>query len=112
MAVPAYSLQILLENAIKHGISPKPEGGTVQITAKTKEDRFRLEVRDDGLGANIDNVDGSTDHGLSLLRQQLQRLYGENGSLVLRTETGRGFTATLDMPAKQESSGNNSVCNG
>ena len=51
LPVPPMMLQTLVENAIKHGLEPKPGGGTVWLRARRQEQRLLLTVADDGLGA-------------------------------------------------------------
>src|SRR5262249_30258396 len=50
--VPAFSLQPLVENALRHGIGPLESGGTLQIEARREQGRLRIRITDDGLGAN------------------------------------------------------------
>ena len=83
---------------MKHGISSKPDGGNVLVMATAEANRLCLEVKDDGLGAPLAEVENATGHGLHLLRQQLLQAVGPEGSLALDTAEGRGFTATLEVP--------------
>jgi sensor histidine kinase YesM len=96
--VPPLSLQILLENAIKHGISPKPEGGCITIRVKEDSDHLLISVEDDGMGAEPDMVQAAEGKGLNLLRRRLSMAFGDSASLTWRTSSGGGFIASLRVP--------------
>jgi len=98
-AVPAFALQTLLENAIKHGLSPKTEGGRIRVAARRGEGRMILRVEDDGRGADPRLVDATEGSGLSLLERRLAGLYGDMASLTWRTAPGEGFDVELRWPA-------------
>ncbi len=98
-AVPSFSLQTLLENAIKHGLSPKPEGGTVRIRLRLSDERLVLSVADDGVGANPSDVTREEGRGLSVLGQRLAALYGSAASLSWHTAPDEGFSVRLELPA-------------
>ena len=97
-AVPAMSLQPLVENAIKHGIAPRIDGGTVIITADADGDVVRLSVRDDGDGFPPRWAEGT---GLGNLRERLHSLYGGRATLVVGP--GPGGHVTLTIPRAQPS---------
>ncbi len=97
--VPALSLQTLLENAIKHGVSPRPEGGAVRVRAEVENEVMVLAVEDDGIGADPQVVTAARDGGLNLLVQRLDAVYGEAAGLRWRTAPGEGFAVTLRLPA-------------
>jgi hypothetical protein len=99
MMVPSLSLQTLLENAIKHGLSLKPEGGTVGIRIGLRGEQLLVCVEDDGLGADPEAVVEAEGRGLSLLGQRVASLYGPAGSLRWRTAPGAGFSIVLGVPA-------------
>jgi two-component sensor histidine kinase len=100
VAVPPFALQTLLENAIKHGLEPKPEGGTVGIRALVEDGALTIAVSDDGEGSDPQKVAGAVNHGLEILGRRLASLYGEDASLSWSTAPGAGFTATLRIPAQ------------
>lgn len=97
--VPAFSLQTLLENAVKHGISPRPAGGTVRVSALRTGDTVVLAVEDDGDGAGPATVEGSGGRGLRLLRERVRMLYGDEGAAEWRTRPEGGFRAEIRVPA-------------
>jgi hypothetical protein len=99
MAVPAFALQTLLENAIKHGLSPKEEGGRILVALSRDDGEMVLRVEDDGMGSDPSRVGAREGSGLRLLDRRLEGLYGGAASLVWRTAPGEGFAVDLRWPA-------------
>lgn len=99
VTIPAFALQTLVENAIRHGIEPSESGGRVEITAREKDDVLEITVRDDGVGAPA-MLEAKDGHGLGLLRQRLANRYGDRGRLVWTTAEGDGFVAELRLPVE------------
>jgi len=93
---PPMLLQPLVENAVIHGIEPKPEGGTIQVSAARREGRLVLAVRDHGAG-----LKGTSGQGLGLanVRARLESLYGGAARLQLSENAEGGVTALLEIPA-------------
>lgn len=101
MPFPPMMLQTLVENAIKHGLEPKPGGGTVWILARRQEQRAAITVADDGLGFNAAN--SGTGIGLRNVRERLQLVYGDDAQLAVVANFPQGVAATLSVPlARQE----------
>jgi len=98
--VPPFSLQTLLENAIKHGIAPKEEGGSIRVQVRKDSDLLAISVDDDGLGARPETVQGAEGKGLNLLQRRLSTLFGDTASLTWRTSPGEGFSVLLKVPAQ------------
>jgi sensor histidine kinase YesM len=92
---PPMILSTLVENAIKHGISPRPQGGTVKIDARRDGARVRVGVADDGVGFSVQEGSGI---GLSNTRARLEALYGDRGTLRFAANPLRGVTATVELP--------------
>jgi sensor histidine kinase YesM len=97
--VPSLILQPLVENAIRHGISPKSAGGTIRISARSTAGGIDLRVSDDGVGLPEGFVlDSHGGVGLGNLRSRLELLYSSEASLrVLDGESG-GAVATVLLP--------------
>ncbi len=101
--VPAFSLQTLVENAVKHGISPKPEGGRIEVRVSGEEgSRLRVVVADDGVGARPNSLGANGGTGLRLLGRRLQSTYGSDASLDWATSPGEGFAVTLRLPIRRD----------
>jgi two-component sensor histidine kinase len=103
LTVPAFALQTLVENAIKHGIEPKPGGGHVGVDARADGGRLVLRVSDDGVGARSDSVAGRSGHGLELLAKRLER-YGDEAEIEWETAPGEGFDVWVRIPAEEPAS--------
>ena len=95
ISFPPMLIQPLVENAIKHGLEPKVDGGEILIRAIKKDGILHLEVVDTGMGFNAERESGM---GLSNIRERLFSLYGNNGRLVLEENSPRGLKATIEVP--------------
>lgn len=100
--LPAFSVQPLVENAIRHAIAPRREGGSVTIRARIHNERLEILVRDDGPGAEPAAVAQATGAGLSVIRQRLRLRHGDDAQLTTDTAPGKGFGATIALPAETE----------
>ena len=96
-AVPAFALQHLVENAIRHGIARRTDSGALTITASRIGDMLELTVTDDGPGVALD-VEAPSGHGLANTRERLGTLYGDRASISVLPATPRGTVATLLLP--------------
>jgi len=99
--VPAFVLQPLAENAIRHGIGASERGGTVRIRARLEGPTLELEVRDDGPGNGGHATKGSG-KGLELVRQRLRALYGAAGTVEVASAPGTGYAVTLRFPGTRD----------
>ena len=93
---PPMMLVTLVENAIRHGLTPLPEGGEVRILARRSDGRLRVAVADTGVGLAESSGSGV---GLANIRARLSTLHGGNARLLLAQNPGRGVTATIELPA-------------
>jgi hypothetical protein len=94
-SLPPMVLPTLVENAIKHGLSPLPEGGTIHIRARQHEAGLLLEVHDNGQGFA---ASGGSGVGLANTRARLSALFGDRASLELEAAQPRGVVARLRLP--------------
>ena len=95
--VPAFALQTLVENAVRHGAAPRVETTTLRIGATCNDGRLELRVDDDGVGADAAALNaGGT--GLARLRERLRGLYGAAAALTFDTAPGAGCRARLSLP--------------
>lgn len=101
-SVPNMILQPLVENAIKHGISPRAEGGHINIGALRNNGHLHLSVTDDGVGVSGGDLElVSEGVGLSNTRRRLKHLYGDGHKFELRPDGEHGVSVRLDIPYKQ-----------
>jgi two-component sensor histidine kinase len=96
-AVPAFVLQPLVENAIKHGVGPRRDGGTIRVTAAPIGDDIELTVEDNGLGASADAVRDTRGTGLRTLRERLALESKWRGEIATTTSPGAGFTVRVRL---------------
>jgi hypothetical protein len=95
--VPPLLLQPLVENAVRHGIMPREEGGTLLIESRRVGDQLLLRVVDDGPGLPSDaDTDGGV--GLSNTKARLDSLYGEAHRFSLRRADGGGCVVRVVLP--------------
>jgi sensor histidine kinase YesM len=94
-------IQPLVENAIKHGLEPKIEGGEVSISGEKIGEKLRLEIADTGVGFYEESALGT---GLSNIRERLQSLYGDKGRLILEENRPCGLKAIIEVPHARDQS--------
>jgi len=103
--IPTLLLQPLIENSIKHGISPRREGGTLTITARRLPSGFELIVPDDGMGLEFSRKQqqNSRPHvGLQNVRKRLETAYDGRATFELRPRQGGGTEACLAFHTSKE----------
>jgi sensor histidine kinase YesM len=94
--VPPLALQSLVENSVKHVVSQRSQGATIQIAGSKESNRIRLEVLDDGPGFSLDAI--TPEHGLGNLLARLELLYGGAGRLEVTRENEK-TAVRLSFPA-------------
>jgi signal transduction histidine kinase len=98
-AVPIFTLQPLVENAIRHAVATRTQGGTVTIRTHVVDDQLVIEVRDDGPGADPRAVHAASGLGLTAVRQRLLVLHGDRAGVRVDTAPGKGFAVRVTIPA-------------
>jgi two-component system, LytTR family, sensor kinase len=104
--VPSMILQPLVENSVRHGVAPRPEGGCIKIKAWRHHSLLRLEVEDDGPGLS-GNGPVKERVGLSNTRARVSNLYGDDHGLALRHAAGGGLIASLSIPFRTAAGSSN-----
>ncbi|HYG68297.1 MAG TPA: sensor histidine kinase [Anaeromyxobacteraceae bacterium] len=94
--VPRLILQPLVENAVRHGIEPRPEPGRVAVRAARRGDTLCLEVADTGPGPSAVARTGGV--GLENTRARLRHLYGDRQRLALEGASGGGALVRVELP--------------
>jgi signal transduction histidine kinase len=101
--VPPMVLPTLVENAVKHGLSPLPQGGRIGISAEaTADGRLAIEVADNGQGFVADSGSGV---GLANTRSRLAALFGDRAGLELRAGPAGGVVARVVLPRPAATAG-------
>ncbi len=97
VSIPPMLFQPLVENAIKHGLEPKVEGGSIMLRAERRGNEIRLSVTDTGVGFS-----GATSSGIGLknVRERIAQLFGGRGSIVIEENQPAGTRVVLTFPAE------------
>ena len=94
--VPPFALQPRVENAIRHGVARRSEGGKVVVSARRVDGRLQLRVVDDGPGLPAEKVREGI--GLRNTRDRLQQLYGTSQQLAFRKPDAGGLEVLMELP--------------
>ncbi len=99
--VPALAIQPLVENAVKHGVGMKEDGGTVTISTMEDEKAYYIVVEDDGVGfdTTVTKADGRSHVGMDNCRERLKTMC--NGSVNIESTIGLGTKATITLPKEK-----------
>jgi sensor histidine kinase YesM len=121
-AIPSLILQPLVENAIKHGLAPKLDGGTLRIRAGDENGFVGLVVEDDGVGwvedrqseesanrfigaqqqnhprARFNHLTDRRGIGLQNVAERLRTLYGDRAEMTIQSAAGRGTRISILIP--------------
>ena len=95
-SLPPLSVQILVENAIKHGVTARYEGGNVWVRICHETDTHVIQVIDDGVGFDPAQKDEHNHVGLNSVKNRLE--YFVSGTLTIESEMGKGTTVTIRIP--------------
>lgn len=98
--IPSMILQPIVENSIKHGISPKIEGGRITIRAARHQDRLSIEVEDNGIGMPEDQIPKiySSGIGISNIIERLKVVYQSDYSFMVKSFPGHGTFTHIEIP--------------
>ncbi len=98
--VPSMLLQPMIENAIKHGLAPKLEGGQIHLRTRRNDGRLFIEVEDNGLGISQDRLTGvyAQGIGISNVHERLRLLYGDQFRMDIHSQEGAGTHIQIEIP--------------
>jgi hypothetical protein len=96
--IPPLMLLTLVENAIKHGVNPLPQGGSLRVSARAEDGRLLLTVADSGVGFAPGSGSGT---GLANIRARLAAQFGPAAALELQHNDLGGLTATIVLPSQE-----------
>lgn len=91
--LPPLTVEPLVENAIKHGIAPKAEGGTVWIRGSVVKNGYQIIVEDDGVGFHMERLEEEKSIGLNYIRKQLKKM--PDTDMRIESAPGKGTKAVL-----------------
>jgi two-component system LytT family sensor kinase len=100
--VPSLILQPMVENAVKHGIAKRTQGGEIRIVAARRNGMLALSVYNDGPRLAADWEAGASGIGIRNVRTRLQSLYGESFQLMIRNQEPTGVEATVRLPLREK----------
>lgn len=100
--IPPFTIQPLVENAIKHGLKPKLEAGEILIKIFDYGDSTVISVEDNGVGINYSGYSGQKGSGLGLylVNERLRRFYGEESALNIESSPQSGTKVTFKIPKR------------
>lgn len=96
--IPALSIQPLVENAVKHGIGVKEDGGTVTITVREHADSFQITISDDGVGFDPHSIDNRDRQHVGLDNVRNRLLLMCDATLSIHSVLGKGTSITISLP--------------
>lgn len=100
-SLPPLTIQPIVENAVKHGITKKAEGGMVKIVTYATDTHHVVEIRDDGLGFESEKASGESRQGIGIENVR-SRLYERcRGTLTVKSTVGVGTRVILEIPKKR-----------
>ena len=93
--IPSLTIQPIVENAVKHGICSREEGGTVTLHTHREDDHVIVTIQDDGVGFDIDTLEKLEHVGIQNVRKRLN--YMGNGTLTIESRKNVGTTVTITI---------------
>ncbi|MCU1271024.1 MAG: signal transduction histidine kinase, LytS [Acidobacteriaceae bacterium] len=100
--VPSLILQPMVENALKHGISRRAQGGEIRISAFRLNGMLTLKVYNDGPSLAADYEGTGSGVGISNTRARLRSLYGDSFELKLQNQGSHGVEASVSVPFREK----------
>jgi len=96
--IPALTLQPIVENAVRHGVTKREEGGTVTVKSEESETEAIITVTDDGIGFDPDEIkkSGHISIGIGNVRSRLTAMCG--GLVAVNSEPGAGTAVVITIP--------------
>jgi two-component system, LytTR family, sensor kinase len=98
--VPSMLLQPMVENAIKHGLAPRLEGGQIYVRAHVVDGRLNLEIEDNGIGISPERLREVYGGGIGItnVNERLRLLYGDQFKMDIRSQEGKGTIIHIEIP--------------
>ncbi|HUX21936.1 MAG TPA: ATP-binding protein, partial [Spirochaetia bacterium] len=113
VAVPCFTLQPLVENALKYGIEPNEEGGLLEVVIRRRAGSIHISIHDDGPGMSAEQIrrlfdgtetssDGASGIGIPNVVNRLKLLYKGRERFSIKSSPGHGTFVRLTIPDKGE----------
>jgi len=98
--VPSMLLQPIIENAIRHGLAPKVEGGEIRLRTRLADGRLAIDIHDNGMGISAERLTQiySEGIGISNVRERLRLLYGDQFLMDIQSREGDGTQIRIEIP--------------
>jgi len=98
--VPSMLLQPMVENAIKHGLTPRLEGGRIHVRARLVDGRLAIEIEDNGIGMAPERLSKvyAGGIGISNVNERLHLVYGDQFKMDIRSQEGQGTVIHIEIP--------------
>jgi len=98
--VPSMLLQPIIENAIKHGLAPRVEGGQIHVRTSHRDSRLTIEISDNGMGMSSARLKEVYEGGIGIsnVHERLRLLYGDQFEMDIRSQPGEGTQIRIEMP--------------
>jgi two-component system LytT family sensor kinase len=98
--VPSMLLQPIIENAIKHGLAPRLEGGQIHVRTSHRDSRLKIEISDNGMGMSSARLNEVYQGGIGIsnVYERLRLLYGDQFEMDIRSQPGEGTQIRIEIP--------------
>ena len=98
--VPSMLLQPMVENAIKHGLAPRLEGGQIHLRTQRRDGRLLIEIEDNGMGISPERLREVYGGGIGIsnVHERLRLLYGDQFKMDIRSQEGEGTQIRIEIP--------------
>ncbi len=98
--IPSMLLQPIIENAIKHGLAPRLEGGEIRLRTHRRDGRLLIDIEDNGIGISPERLREVYGGGIGIsnVHERLRLLYGEQFKMDIRSQEGEGTQIHIEIP--------------
>ena len=103
--VPSMLLQPIVENAIRHGLAPKLEGGEIRLSTRMTDGQLTIDINDNGMGISTERLAEIYHEGIGIsnVRERLRLLYGDQFRMEIKSQEGQGTQIRIVIPELVES---------
>lgn len=95
--VPILCIQPFVENAIKHGLRPKPEGGVVKVSTRKEKENYVITIEDNGIGFDVKGIEKKRESvGIRNIQKRIEMLM--DGKVTIESKFNKGTIVTIEIP--------------